>query len=387
MKKILLILVSLLLLFLTGTSVSAMNYEKFVPAINVLEGKLQNYSNKKQQDIVQLLINRLDKIESKDKSNTQIIEYLIGIFKIKNNVLKSKIEWIIDYKWLYYFWMNDTMYRGIKTWEYEELEWVDVQTFKVHYQSPSYFSDKNYLYSLNWWYWLVKMDKSFIPIEWNFLKQGTRVYYNFVWLEQAEVPWLDPDSLKIGNWYFIKDKNGVYIFHIQYAGTKQVTLDWIDVDSFESITDDYFKDKNWVYLLTGLDWSYVKTEIDLETFREFQDWFMYDKNCLYLGNQCIKRRIDNNIDISFTGTELDTLKMGNKDFSVLVKYFWDKDVKWINYSTWNGSTGWTVMNKDVEKLFISESDYSLPWEYTVLIFMTYEDGTTSYNIKKLTVIK
>ena len=131
------------------------------------------------------------------------------------------------------------------------------------------------------------MDKKFTPLDGYFLTYNDKVYYDFVWLQQVEINWLDIWSLKILWGSFISDKNGVYIFNFDRFWWEKVILKWIDSDTFMFFNNKYFKDKNGVYVLdkfnnTSKEYTYESIQVDIQSFTEFQDGVMADKNCFYI---------------------------------------------------------------------------------------------------------
>ena len=395
-KNILYFFTVIILLWLTSTTY-AWDMNSITQSMNRAELHLTNYNTETQLLFVKTLMQRIEEIEH--KNNKDKITYLTSLLRIKEQVLLNNKTEKLDYKWFYYFTTNNIAYIGWVDGKYEELQYVDAKTFTTYDHTSWYFFDKNYLYSINSWYGLVKIDKKYTPFSWNFLSYDWEMYYNFVWLSQNKIPWLDLDTFQVGKWYLIYDKNWVYFFHIQYSWTDKIILDDIDSQSFESISDNYFKDKNWVYKISWLNWGYENLDVDITTFKEFQDGYMYDKNCIYVGTTCVKKEVDTDINIIVKAENPSALWINASSFEVFVELNSKKQAIRLNYGAGNYNTwGARVKNNETKKILSNLETFTIngvdltwnllyerPGVYRIVVFVTYKDGTIWYNTKKITV--
>lgn len=248
-------------------------------------------------------------------------------------------------RWKIYWFIREST-RNSSAW-YNHFYWVNADSFKVITSiEVSYnkefrewiFIDDKYVYSYNL-YWIVEKFEEISPIWfksiWIFFRNLEKLYYfsDLWWKKELFVD--DLDTFTVIEYPFYWDKNHIYFFR----DIKLNKLEYIDRNSFKIIDLYYIKDKYWVFFcewisssIMEIDWKYFNTpgwEYKListhpETFQKIDDLYYKDQYNVYYR----WKKIEN--------LEPNTFKIIEWDYYEDNNYYciWEKIIeknKYINY--------------------------------------------------------
>jgi hypothetical protein len=188
---------------------------------------------------------------------------------------------------------------------------------------------------------------------------------------------------------YIVEWSKVYLKDNEPLSKKKFQLDWIDWRSFSAYNRSFFKDKNGIYAVVSKYWEYKKINTDIESFREFQKypWIMQDDTCIFVRSKCVKKWVNQNIQIFINGNPSNNKVLLESDYTISLKYTWErKEVISMYNIDGAGRYSWSKIDdwlEDEEDIFIFK--YREVWTYNLVVFLNLSNGDTIYNMKEIIV--
>jgi len=289
---------------------------------------------------------------------------------------------------------NDKVYYDDEILGYDNklLEWVDWKNFSI----------------LNEYYWKTNNQVFFIekvlekadPKTFEIVKNKDIRYAssyakdkNYVFYEWEIIEWINTKTFEIIDNYFIKDENNVFIREYVFLKLNYINPNWFEF----IIYDDkfyYVKDKNSVYLLE-IDRDKEEVLItkiinsDINTFEYIWDWYSRDKNNIYYNweividfNPAYFKKLSNyyikdDKNLFYNNLKIKWVNINN--ISVLDKEWWyikdDKNVYfyWSKIIWCDANTFTFIKNKKWKEIKIWDSyDYFYIWKDKNYIFIWNE---------------
>ena len=256
----------------------------------MVEERVENIKNFSLDD-ASLIFERIDHLHQKIKTSSANIKTIdtkitslnyVRIYletqlakKFKHFVLSDDEKYIFT---RYHIWINTygdkQVYYIQNTQMSEEITNEDISSFRL--LSEDFWIYNNVIYGK----WLAdyKYDaNTFEVLNYFYVKDKNGIYWVNIGGILLEIKWLDSETFEVLDYAYAKDKNSVYNYYKK--------LEWADLSTFEVINNTYLKDKNWVYF-DGM----ILEGSDSNTFELLEKPYSKDQNYVYRHSELLEWR-------------------------------------------------------------------------------------------------